>query len=174
MVCKNICAWYFSSTSEHSFAVSTSCCTSQKYSESNNIVEPHHEKTLLCQLTHLRQVEFPCVINWTSPFQFKGLMSDIFLFYSHFNRTFCKQIVETMIGCHVLWHLIWVCTVCLCPTKRMLGLYGLNKILGHKIVYIFLSVNLNICFGCSIELSHWDSSFEYQEHYDTHTLILRP
>ena len=23
--------------------------------------------------------------------------------------------------------LIWVCTVCLCPTKRMLGLYGLTE-----------------------------------------------
>ena len=25
-----------------------------------------------------------------------------------------------------LWNLIWVCTICLCPTKRMLGIYGLK------------------------------------------------
>ena len=37
----------------------------------------------------------------------------------NFDRTFFKQAVET---------LIWVCTVCLCPTKRTLGLYWLNRI----------------------------------------------
>ena len=25
-----------------------------------------------------------------------------------------------------MWHLSWICTVCLCPTKSMLGLYGFN------------------------------------------------
>ena len=30
-----------------------------------------------------------------------------------------------------------------------------------KVVNIFLSISLNMCFGCSIELSHRDSSFEY-------------
>ena len=34
--------------------------------------------------------------------------------------------METLIRRWVLWRLVWVCTVCLCPTKRMLGLYGLN------------------------------------------------
>ena len=34
---------------------------------------------------------------------------------------FYKQTVETLIR-----RLIWVCTVCICPTKRTLGLYGLN------------------------------------------------
>ena len=41
-----------------------------------------------------------------------------FQFYSSFDRTFCKEIV-------VLRRLIWVCTVCICPTKRTIGLYGL-------------------------------------------------
>ena len=45
--------------------------------------------------------------------------------YSNFNRKLCKQTVETLIRPRILWHLIWVCTVCLCPTKRTLGLYGL-------------------------------------------------
>ena len=41
------------------------------------------------------------------------------------NRTFCKQTVETLIRCSILLSLFWVCAVCLCPTKRTLGLYGL-------------------------------------------------
>ena len=45
---------------------------------------------------------------------------------SIFNRTFCKQTVVILIRCRVLLHLIWVCTDCVCPTKRKLGVYGLN------------------------------------------------
>ena len=37
-----------------------------------------------------------------------------------------KQIVETLIRRRVLWRLIWVCTICLHPTKRTQGLYGLS------------------------------------------------
>ena len=33
-----------------------------------------------------------------------------------------------------------------------------------KIVIIFLSINLDMCCGCSKEPSHWDSSFEYPQH----------
>ena len=47
-----------------------------------------------------------------------------FSFYSNFNRTFCKQTVETLIRRRVLWRLVWICIVCLCPTKRTLGFYG--------------------------------------------------
>ena len=47
-----------------------------------------------------------------------------FSFYSNFNRTFCKQTVETMIRRRILWHLVWNCIVCLRPTKRTLGFYG--------------------------------------------------
>ena len=46
-------------------------------------------------------------------------------FYSNLNRTSYKQTVESLIRRHILRRLIWVYTVCLCPTKRMLGLYGL-------------------------------------------------
>ena len=49
-----------------------------------------------------------------------------FQFYSIFDRTFCKQTVDTLVRRHVLWRLICVCTVCLCHTKRTLDLYGLN------------------------------------------------
>ena len=40
----------------------------------------------------------------------------------------------------------------------------MSKIFDHKIVIIFLSISLNMCFGCSKEPSHSDSSFEYPQH----------
>ena len=51
----------------------------------------------------------------------------------------------------------------------------------RKIVIIFLSISLNICFGCSKEPSHREGSFEYPQHmfllrnkknnFQLHTLI---
>ena len=49
----------------------------------------------------------------------------LYFFYSDYDRTFCKVTVETLIRRRVLRHLVWVCTICLRPTKRTLGLYGL-------------------------------------------------
>ena len=34
----------------------------------------------------------------------------------------------------------------------------------HKIAIIFLSISLNMCFGCSKKLSHRDGPFEYPQH----------
>ena len=47
---------------------------------------------------------------------------------SYFGRPFCKQTVNTLIRHCVLRRLVWACTVCLCPTKRTLGLYGLKHL----------------------------------------------
>ena len=44
-----------------------------------------------------------------------------------------------------------------CPnlvSRRSIGLDTVNKIFERKIVNIFLSINFNICFGCSKEPSH--------------------
>ena len=49
-----------------------------------------------------------------------------FSFLFKCNRKVCKQTVETLIRRRILWCLIWVCTVCLCPTKRTLDIYGLK------------------------------------------------
>ena len=46
---------------------------------------------------------------------------------SHFIRTFCKETVETLIRKRFLRHLVRVCIIWLCPIKRTLGLYGLNR-----------------------------------------------
>ena len=74
-------------------------------------------------------MEFPTVtcVNWTSPFPFQGLVGISFHFYSKLKRSFCEPIVEIQIRRRVLWRLIWVCTVPLCPTKSTLGLYSLRK-----------------------------------------------
>ena len=73
---------------------------------------------------YLAEWNFPLISIGPVHFHLKGCR--VVYFYSNFNRTFCKQTVETLIRCRILQHLIWVFTVCLCPTKRMLGLYGLN------------------------------------------------
>ena len=43
-------------------------------------------------------------------------------------------------------------------------LFCLNKNFQRKIVNIFLPIVFSICFGCSKEQSHRDSSFEYPQH----------
>ena len=78
-------------------------------------------------LTHICLMDFPFLINLTIPFPILGLLGGIFNFYLKFDRTFCKQAVETLIRHSVLWRVIWVCTDFLCPTKRMLGLCGLRE-----------------------------------------------
>ena len=50
-----------------------------------------------------------------------SVVGGIFTFYSNVNRKFCKQEVKTLIRCHTLWRLIWICTICVCPIKRPLG-----------------------------------------------------
>ena len=48
-------------------------------------------------LTHLCRMEFHTIIDWNSPFLFKGILGVIFYSYSSFDRKLCKQTVETLI-----------------------------------------------------------------------------
>ena len=48
-------------------------------------------------------------------------LKNISSFYSIFDITLRKQIVETLIRHRILSRLIWVCTIFLCPIKLMLG-----------------------------------------------------
>ena len=73
-------------------------------------------------LTHLCRMEFHSLINWTSQFPFEGLLDDSFHFSSNCDRTFCKQTVETLIRRRIVRRLVWVSTICTCPTKRTLDL----------------------------------------------------
>ena len=52
-----------------------------------------------------------------------GLLGGILHFIQILKRNFYKQTVENPIRPSILQRLIWFCTVCLCPTKRRLGLY---------------------------------------------------
>ena len=76
-------------------------------------------------------MKVPISISRMSVFQMLGVFDGIFHFIQNYNRTFCKQTVETLIRRRVLWRLIWVCVVCLCPTNRTLGLYGLIYMSDH-------------------------------------------
>ena len=49
-----------------------------------------------------------------------------FHLYSSFNTKLCKQTGETLIRRRILWHLIWICTIYLCPAERKLRIYGLK------------------------------------------------
>ena len=42
--------------------------------------------------------------------------------------------------------------------------FTVMKFYEHKIVIIFLTINLNMCFGFSKEPSDRDGSFEYPQH----------
>ena len=85
-------------------------------------------------------MEFPILIHWSSPFPFKGLLGGIFHFYSNFNRTVYKLTVDTLnaasnLGVH--------CSP-ICPTKRMLGLYGLtSKFLQYTSMYHYLGLEFS-------------------------------
>ena len=70
-----------------------------------------------------------------------------------FNRTFCKQTVDTLIRRGFLLCLSWVFTFCLCPTKRTLAVYDLLKILINAfLIYIRLKsynvINLDYSSYC--------------------------
>ena len=63
-----------------------------------------------------------------------------------------------------LFHLFLYENVC-CGYSFEASLWGFDKqICDLKIVIIFLPIIFNMCFGCSIEPSHWDGSFEYPQH----------
>ena len=48
-------------------------------------------------LTHICLIDFPILINWTSPFQFKGCQVHFCHVESIFSRHSCKQTVKTLI-----------------------------------------------------------------------------
>ena len=78
---------------------------------------------VIISLTLLSRMKLPTFIKWTSPFSSSGLLGVVFHSYSNFNVTSCKQTAESLIRHSSLWHLILVCTICSCPTKRTLVLW---------------------------------------------------
>ena len=105
----------------------------------------HFPDSDISLLTHLSRMQFPKLNKWTCPFPVQGLLGGNFQFYSKFERKSYKQTVETLIRRSVLLRMIWVCTICTCPTKRTLGLYGLNIYSCMYMQYNF-SIKLSIIY----------------------------
>ena len=66
----------------------------------------------LSLLAHCILVDSSIVIYWTSPFVILGVLG-LFCRFSISDEKSGWQTVLTLIRCHIMWHLIWVCTVCL-------------------------------------------------------------
>ena len=59
-----------------------------------------------------------------------------FSFYSNCSRTPCKQTLATLIRRWVLRHLIWVCTICICPIKKDASLIWDKRCLSAYVIII--------------------------------------
>ena len=86
---------------------------------------------------------FKLLFFWTS-IPIYGLFAGFFSFSFNSNRAFCKK-SKTLISYHVLQHLTWVCTVCLCRIKKMLGLYALTLI---PLIFFVLKMLSAFCLCC--------------------------
>ena len=88
-----------------------------------------------------------------------------FSFLFKFWYNICEQTVETLIRCCTLQHLIWISTVCPCPSKRTLGLYGLNG--KHTAIYIWLacsSFSLSLGFSYLLQFNSLPMSESFQDY----------
>ena len=72
------------------------------------------------QWTHICRMDFPIIIVLTSPLSILG-ESGVFF---HFYFIFFIEIPVSKQCRRVLWRLILIYTVCLCPKNRTPGLYG--------------------------------------------------
>ena len=67
--------------------------------------------TGVSRLTHLCQVDSSTTMLWTSHFPIAGCLFSFII--SMFYRNYCSECKQcSLIKCHILWHLIWVRTVC--------------------------------------------------------------
>ena len=89
----------------------------------------------------------------------------IFHFYSNFQRKFCKQTVENLIRRCIVLRLIWFCTVCRCPTKRMLGLHGLMKMFQVSTRDLWMSSPATLCLltECRLLITFANSLYPDQD-----------
>ena len=63
--------------------------------------------------THCMLVDYSLVIYWTSQFVILGVTGLFCHFYSILGGKSCIQTMQALIRRHMVWRLIWVCTVCL-------------------------------------------------------------
>ena len=73
-------------------------------------------------------------------------------------------LIAATVACR-LHHYTFYCPVMSLPMHSSNHAYvQINQYSGRKTVCFFLSISLNIYFGCSKEASHLDGSFEYPQH----------
>ena len=85
-----------------------------------------------------------------------------FIFIQTLIEIFCKQTVETLIRPRIFRRMICVCNVCLCHTKRTLGLYGLttksaddnNNMKNYSACNKLRSCDLKMATGLSLMSFH--------------------
>ena len=100
--------------------------------ESGNQVAQGSFSSTYALITNLSQMDLPTLLSNAIPFPILGLFSGILFIFPNFNRPFCNQTVDTLIRRRNIRRLIWVYIVCLCPTKRPLGLNGLSWFIRLK------------------------------------------
>ena len=82
-------------------------------------------------LTHCILNRLSRTIYWKSPISILGTSSyEIYIFLREKWLNYL-QTVETLIRCHVLWCLIWVCTVCQLP---FYGSPDYNGLIKHLVI----------------------------------------
>ena len=59
-------------------------------------------------LTHVCRMDFPTIMNLTSPFPIVGLFGGIYSFYSNLKKNFCEQILDNLARHRVL-HCLPIC-----------------------------------------------------------------
>ena len=113
-------------------------------------------------------MEFPTVINWTSPFPFSGLLGSILHFHSNFNRPFCEQTVEVLIvpsdlGLHGLpmfdkkdARLTWVKRVASGESDKLVNHGSLSKAIAYHTYKIWKwAIDQAIQYNCAYTFKEW-------------------
>ena len=106
------------------------------------------------------------------------------LLSSSFIQDYYKNSVDFLLEVSIIIFLLQLYRVVKVKHRQPLKRPECKKKKSAFIINIFLTIIFSVCFGCSIELSHWDGSFEYPQHifgweirkifFGLRTLNLRP
>ena len=96
------------------------CWQSSCYSWSLEILAISNLAITCTPFTHLNWMNYPSLINWTSPVPISGLLGGILHFDSNLDRAFVNKQCRTRLDAAkcILQQLILFCTVCQCPPKN--------------------------------------------------------
>ena len=88
--------------------------------------KPQTKKKYFCKLNPFMPNGISLSYQLDQPISLFRIVGWYFIIYINFliEHSISKQYIETLIRHHILWRLIRVSTVRLCPTKRTLDLYG--------------------------------------------------